>query len=108
MDDDKVTNRAAEWAKFLKDKYKRQLAEISREYPFRRSLYIDIREVENYGKLGIDLADDVVNNPGKTRDDIHDSIATHQLIKCGLKNEEPKDLNIRFSGFYRRTKLRLS
>ena len=53
-----ITSRDAEWSRFLKNRYKKQLAELTREYPYRRSLQIDYREVESFGKTGIRLADE--------------------------------------------------
>ncbi len=42
-----ITSRDAEWSRFLKTRYKKQLSEITREYPYKRSLLIDYREVES-------------------------------------------------------------
>ncbi|HIH85939.1 MAG TPA: hypothetical protein HA342_03965, partial [Methanoculleus sp.] len=40
-----VTDNVGEWTKFLKKQYRREIAEISREYPHRRSLVIDYRKI---------------------------------------------------------------
>jgi hypothetical protein len=38
------------WSRLLKSKYKKEIGEISREYPYKRSLYIDYRDVERLEK----------------------------------------------------------
>lgn len=49
-----VTDNVGEWTKFLKKQYKRELAELSREYPHNRSLIIDYRKILN-NKLAFEL-----------------------------------------------------
>jgi replicative DNA helicase Mcm len=48
-----TTDKTEDWSRLLKSKYKKELAEISREYPHRRSLTIDYRDVERFGKTGM-------------------------------------------------------
>jgi replicative DNA helicase Mcm len=55
-----VTDVTGEWAKLLKKQYKRELAELSREYPHNRSLLIDFRKILN-NKLAFAL----LRSPGK-------------------------------------------
>jgi replicative DNA helicase Mcm len=100
----KETNRTQDWTDFLKTKYKRQLSEVSREYPHKRSLLIDYREVEKFGKVGIELADEMMDNPGKVLEDIWDAIASNQLIKS-REGKVPKT-NVRLDHFPRKTKIR--
>jgi replicative DNA helicase Mcm len=90
-----ITSRDAEWSRFLKNRYKKQLAELTREYPYRRSLQIDYREVESFGKTGIRLADELLDNPGKVLADVKDAIKNHQLIKT-KDGRVAEHINIRF------------
>jgi len=88
-------DRAADWSRFLKTRYKKELSELSREYPHRRSLYIDYREVEKFGKAGINLADELLVNPGKVLEDVWEAIRASQLIRT-KDGKEPKGINVRF------------
>ncbi|OPY37680.1 MAG: Minichromosome maintenance protein MCM [Methanoregula sp. PtaU1.Bin051] len=88
-------DRASDWSRFLKGRYKKELGELSREYPHRRSLYIDYREIERFGKTGISLADELLENPGKVLDDVWDAIRNNQLVRT-KDGKEPKGINIRF------------
>ena len=65
-------DRTGDWSRLLKSKYRKELGELSREYPHKRSLYIDYREVERFGKAGIALADELLENPGKVLEDVWD------------------------------------
>jgi len=103
--EEEVTNRAADWAKFLRTRHKKDLAEIGREYPHKRSLYIDYREIEAFGKTGIHLADELLENPGKVIEDIRDAIRTNQLVRI-KEGKDPKDLNIRFRYLPRKIAIR--
>ena len=90
-----VADRASDWTRFLKSRYKKELGELSREYPHRRSLYIDYREIEKFGKAGITLADELLENPGKVLEDVWDTIKSNQLIRT-KDGKEPKGINVRF------------
>ena len=48
-------DRADDWGRFLKSQYKKELGEISRLFPHKRSLFIDYRQIERFGKAGITL-----------------------------------------------------
>jgi replicative DNA helicase Mcm len=85
----------SDWSRFLKSRYKKELGELSREYPHRRSLYIDYREIEKFGKTGIILADEILENPGKVIEDVWDAIKSNQLIRT-KDGKEPRGINIRF------------
>ena len=74
------TDKTENWSRLLKSKYKKEIGEISREYPHKRSLYIDYRDVERFGKAGIALADELLENPGKVLEDVWDAIKNSQLI----------------------------
>ncbi|MEI6841135.1 MAG: minichromosome maintenance protein MCM [Methanomicrobiales archaeon] len=101
-----ITSRDAEWSRFLKSRYKKQLAELTREYPYRRSLQIDYREVESFGKTGIRLADELLDNPGKVLADVKDAIKNHQLIKT-KDGRFAEYINIRFVNLPKKTGIRL-
>ena len=90
-----VVDRASDWSRFLKSRYKKELGELGREYPHRRSLYIDYREIEKFGKPGITLADELLENPGKVLEDVWDAIKSNQLIRT-KDGKEPRGINIRF------------
>jgi len=95
-----VTDNVGEWTKTLKKQYRRELAEISREYPHRRSLVIDYRKILNNR-----LAFELLRSPGKVIGDIRDAIVQNKLLK--LKDSlEPDHLNIRFTNLPQKTKIR--
>ncbi|MDI6866490.1 minichromosome maintenance protein MCM [Methanoculleus sp.] len=95
-----VTDNVGEWTKTLKKQYRRELAEISREYPHRRSLVIDYRKILNNR-----LAFELLRSPGKVIGDIRDAIVQNKLLK--LKDSlEPDHLNIRFTNLPQKTNIR--
>ena len=100
-----ITSRDAEWSRFLKNRYKKQLADLTREYPYRRSLQVDYREVESFGKTGIRLADELLDNPGKVIADVKDAIKNHQLIKT-KDGRVAEHINIRFVNLPKKTGIR--
>jgi replicative DNA helicase Mcm len=90
-----TASKTEDWSRLLKSKYKKEMGEISREYPHKRSLKIDYRDVERFGKVGIALADELLVNPGKVLEDVWDAIKNGQLIRT-KDGKEPKGINIRF------------
>ena len=100
------TDRTVDWSRLLKTRYKKELGEISREYPHKRSLSIDYRDIERFGKVGISLADELLENPGKVLEDVWDAIRNDQLIKSKDGKEAPKGINIRFTNLPRKTLIR--
>ncbi|MFA6271453.1 MAG: minichromosome maintenance protein MCM [Candidatus Paceibacterota bacterium] len=106
FDDLHAGDKTAQWRDFLKLKYKRQMAEIGREYPFKKSLTIDFREVEKFGSEGLLLADEILENPGKVVEDVHDAIYGNDLIRT-KDGKPPKEVNVRFSGLREKTPVRL-
>ncbi|WP_342770425.1 MULTISPECIES: LAGLIDADG family homing endonuclease [unclassified Methanoculleus] len=95
-----VTDVVGEWTKFLKKQYKRELAELSREYPHNRSLIIDYRKILNNR-----LAFELLRSPGKVIGDIRDAIVQNKLLK--LKDgQDPDQLNIRFTNLPQKTEVR--
>ncbi len=99
-------DKTGDWSRLLKTRYKKELGEISREYPHKRSLYIDYRDIERFGKAGISLADELLENPGKVIEDVWDAIRNDQLIKSKDGKETPKGINIRFTNLPRKTLIR--
>ena len=98
-------DRAGDWEKFLKSRYKKELGELSRLYPHKRSLFIDYRQVERFGKAGIALADELLENPGKVLEDVWDAIRNNQLVRT-RDGKEPKGINIRFTNLPKKTAIR--
>ncbi len=99
------TDKTENWSRLLKSKYKKEIGEISREYPHKRSLYIDYRDVERFGKAGIALADELLENPGKVLEDVWDAIKNSQLIRI-KDGKEPKGINIRFTNLPKKVGIR--
>ncbi|PKL70400.1 MAG: AAA family ATPase [Methanomicrobiales archaeon HGW-Methanomicrobiales-1] len=99
------SDRTGDWSRLLKTRYKKELGEISREYPHKRSLYIDYREVERFGKAGIAMADELLENPGKVLEDVGEAIKSGQLIRI-KDGKEPKGINIRFTNLPKKIAIR--
>jgi replicative DNA helicase Mcm len=99
------TDTTENWSRLLKSKYKKEIGEISREYPHKRSLYIDYRDVERFGKAGISLADELLENPGKVLEDVWDAIKNSQLIRI-KDGKEPRGINIRFTNLPKKVGIR--
>jgi replicative DNA helicase Mcm len=100
-----IIDRDADWSKFLKSRYKKQLNELNREYPYKRSLFIDYRELESYGKTGIRIADELLEKPGTVLEDVRNAIKNHQLIKI-KEGDAPAEINIRFVNLPRKIGIR--
>jgi len=100
-----IIDRDADWNRFLKSRYKKQLSEISREYPYKKSLFIDYRELESFGKTGIRMADELLDNPGKVIEDVRSSVLAHQLIK-GKDGKGTRDINVRFTSLPKKVAIR--
>ena len=100
------TDHTGDWSRLLKTRYKKELGEISREYPHKRSLSIDYRDIERFGQVGISLADELLENPGHVLEDVWDAIRNDQLIKSKDGKEAPKGINIRFTNLPRKTLIR--
>jgi replicative DNA helicase Mcm len=98
-------DKTGDWSRLLKSKYKKELGELSREYPHKRSLYIDYRDVERFGKAGIALADELLENPGKVLEDVWDAIKNSQLVRT-KDGKDPKGINIRFTNLPKKTGIR--
>ncbi|MFA4848279.1 MAG: minichromosome maintenance protein MCM [Methanoregula sp.] len=99
------TDKTGDWSRLLKSRYKKELGEISREYPHKRSLYIDYREIERFGKAGIAMADELLENPGKVLEDVGEAIKSGQLVRT-KDGKEPKGINIRFTNLPKKIAIR--
>jgi replicative DNA helicase Mcm len=100
-----IIDRDADWSRFLKNRYKKQLSVLSREYPYRRSILIDYRELESFGKTGIRMADELLENPGKVIEDVKSAVIAHQLVKT--KDGKTADtVNVRFINLPRKINIR--
>ncbi|TAJ44580.1 minichromosome maintenance protein MCM [Methanofollis fontis] len=97
-----VTDVVGEWVTFLSRYCRRQLAEIEREFPFRRSLYIDYQVLQASGKSGLRLADEVIDRPGKAIGDIRDAL--RQLTAIG--EDRVGAINVRVHAIDRITAIR--
>ncbi|MCX6688536.1 MAG: minichromosome maintenance protein MCM [Methanoregula sp.] len=103
--DKNEAERSEDWSRFLKSRYKKQIGELSREYPYKRSLVIDYRDIERFGKAGIVLADELLENPGAVLEDVWDAIKDNQLIRT-KDGKEPRGINIRFTNLPKKTAIR--
>jgi replicative DNA helicase Mcm len=99
------SDKTGDWSRLLKSRYKKELGEISREYPHKRSLYIDYREIERFGKAGIAMADELLENPGKVLEDVGEALKSGQLIRT-KDGKEPKGINIRFTNLPKKIAIR--
>lgn len=106
IDDIEITDRAADWNKFLKKHYRKELGEINAQFPHLKSLEIDYREISKWGKTGLEIADELLNSPGKVIGDVKDAIRNYNLIFT--KDEEGKtdSINIRFRSLPRKIDVR--
>ena len=99
------SDKTGDWSRLLKSRYKKELGEISREYPHKRSLYIDYKDIERFGKAGIAMADELLENPGKVLEDVGEAVKSSQLIRT-KDGKEPKGINIRFKNLPVKTGIR--
>jgi replicative DNA helicase Mcm len=98
-DEPETTNRVRDWSRFLKLKYKDQLGDLISQYPKKRSLYIDYRDVYHFGKVGDRMAQELIENPGKVLEDVQDAVKS-QLLARGKGKEF--HVNIRFTNLPQR------
>lgn len=92
-----IKDRVSDWKEFLtaSESYRKQLGKIGRQYPKLRSLTIDYHDVEAFGALGLDLADELVETPNECIRDILAAIISNNLLKLPKAKGTP-DINIRF------------
>ena len=90
-----TTNRVRDWTRLLKSKYRDQLADLLAQYPKKRSLFIDYRDVYSFGKPGVRMAQELIENPGKVLEDVKDAVRAQQLARG--KNAKDPEVNIRFT-----------
>ncbi|MBP2144969.1 replicative DNA helicase Mcm [Methanofollis sp. W23] len=98
-----VTDVVADWEKFLKRRYnKKERIELAKEFPHKRSLYIDYHNLEAFGRKGLALADQVVAKPEKVMADVKDA-----LVRLGIIGEKDRRrVHVRFTNLTRKTKIR--
>lgn len=92
----RITDRVGDWKKFLNKHYKQQMGEITREYPHKRSLRVDYRQLEKSGKKGLQMADELLRTPGKVIEDVKDAVKQYNLIFTKDEEEKSANINIRF------------
>ncbi|HDS63315.1 MAG TPA: minichromosome maintenance protein MCM [Methanofollis liminatans] len=97
-----VTDVVGEWVAFLSRYCRRELAEIEREFPFKRSLYIDYQTLQASGRSGLRLADEMIDRPGKATGNIRDALRQVSIIG----EEKIGRINIRFHHIDRITGIR--
>ncbi len=97
-----VTDVVGEWVAFLSRYCRRELAEIEREFPFKRSLYIDYQTLQASGRSGLRLADEMIDRPGKAIGDIRDALRQVSIIG----EDKIGRINIRFHHIDRITGIR--
>jgi len=100
-----ITDSDADWSRFLKSRYKKQLALLSREYPYTRSIEIDYRELESFGRTGLRMADQLLDNPGTVIENVRNALKNHQLVK-GKDGKATSDVNVRFVNLPRKIGIR--
>ena len=76
-------------------RYKDELGDLVRQYPKKRSLYIDYRDVYAFGKPGVRMAQELIENPGKVLEDVRDAVQAQQLARG--KGAKDPEVNIRFT-----------
>jgi len=98
-----VTDVVSDWETFLKRQYnKRERVELAKEFPHKRSFYIDYRNLEAFGKRGLALADQLIAKPEKVMGDVKDA-----LVRLGLIEEKDRQrIHIRFTNFSHKTTIR--
>ena len=104
-----VTDKAGDWAKFLKKYYVAELGEIGREYSYqnsKKSLVIDYQKLEKWGKKGLGLADELLKNPSKVIGDVKDAVKTYNLIFTKEEEDKADEINIRFVKLPKKTNIR--
>lgn len=94
------------WRDFLKQKCKRKIAELNREYPFKRSLILDYQDISCFGSAGLKMADQILYMPGKALEDINDAILWNELIKPVNSTFKKSQFHVRFVHLPKKIKIR--
>ena len=105
MTGDTIDSRSDAWKLILSRNCKKQLARTRREYPHSKSLEIPYGDVQKFGSIGLEIADEVLENPGKVLEDVRDCIRDHKLIETE-KGEGAKDISPRFINLPRKTSIK--
>ncbi|TAJ44581.1 minichromosome maintenance protein MCM [Methanofollis fontis] len=98
-----VTDVVSDWETFLRRQYnKKERVELAKEFPHKRSFYIDYRNLEAFGKRGLALADQLIAKPEKVMGDVKDA-----LVRLGIIEEKDRPaVHIRFTDLSRKTAIR--
>jgi len=101
--DVRIVDRMDDWKKVLSNEpFKSLVAALKRKYPKEVSLTLDYRDIQSAGKLGIELADEILEKPLKVMEDIRDSLWTNRMITT----EGDFHCNVRFTHLPRKTPVR--
>ena len=101
--DVKIVDRMDDWKQVLsRDPFKSLISTLKRKYPKEISLTLDYRDIQSAGKLGIELADEILEKPLKVMEDIRDSLWHNRMITT----EGEFHCNVRFTHLPRKTPVR--
>ncbi|MCL2460322.1 MAG: minichromosome maintenance protein MCM, partial [Euryarchaeota archaeon] len=100
-----VVDRDANWTRFLKTRYKNELEVLSREYPFKRSLYINYSDIVSFGRVGTRLSDELLTYPGKVLNEIKDTIREHNLVRV-KKGQDKPTIHVRITNLPKKIAIR--
>ena len=98
-------SRAEAWKLILQRNCKKELVKLRREYPHCKSLVIPYGEVQRFGSIGCNIADEILDNPGKVCEDIVECIRDNKLVE-NEKGEGAKDIIPRFINIPRKTAIK--
>jgi replicative DNA helicase Mcm len=102
---DDINSRSDAWKLILTRNCKKQLAQLRREYPHSKSLIIPYGDVQKFGSIGLEIADEILDNPGKACEDVKDTIRDNKLVEDG-KGNGAKDITPRFINLPRKTSIK--
>ena len=101
--DVRIVDRMDDWKKVLSNEpFKSLVDSLKRKYPKEVSLTLDYRDIQSAGKLGIELADEILEKPLKVMEDIRDSLWHNRMITT----EGNFHCNVRFTHLPRKTPVR--
>jgi replicative DNA helicase Mcm len=101
--DVKIVDRMDDWKQVLsRDPFKSLISTLKRKYPKEISLTLDYRDIQSAGKLGTELADEILEKPLKVVQDIQDTLWHNRMIII----EGNFHVNVRFTHLPRKTPVR--
>ena len=105
--DVRIIDRMDDWKKVLSNEpFKSLVGSLKRKYPKEVSLTLDYRDIQSAGKLGIELADEILEKPLKVMEDIRDSIRDSLWHNRMITTEGEFHCNVRFTHLPRKTPVR--